>query len=68
MLMKSALKHTKHATLLLHQRTEVAEDLVQFVDATLDLPNLRLALLDHALLERKLLWGQLVLENLCLAL
>ena len=59
---------TKHAALLLHERAEVAEDLVQLMDAALDLADLRLALLDHRLLEGELLRRELVLEDLRLPL
>ena len=38
---------TEHAALLLHERAEVAEDLVQFMYACLDFPDLFLALLDE---------------------
>ena len=50
------------------RRTEVAEDLVELVNAGFDLPNLRLALLDERLLVRKLMWGELRLEDLRLTL
>ena len=38
---------TEHAALLLHERAEVAEDLVQFMYACLNLPDLLLTLLDE---------------------
>ena len=38
---------TEHAALLLHERAEVAEDLVQFMYARLNLSDLLLALLDE---------------------
>ena len=59
---------TKHATLLLDESTEVAEDLVEFVNAAFDLPDLGFTLLDKGLLERELLGRQLGLEDLRLTL
>ena len=50
---RSAL--TEHTTLLLDKRTEVTEDLMEFVNTSLDLPNFRFPFLDHGLLESKLL-------------
>jgi hypothetical protein len=50
------------------QRPEVLEDLRKLVDAGLDFADLLLALLDEGLLVRELVWGQLLLENLRLAL
>ena len=59
---------TKHAALFLHQRAEVAEDLVKLVNAALNLPNFSLPLLNHRLLEREFLRRKLGLQNLGLTL
>jgi hypothetical protein len=42
---------TDHAALLLHNRAQIAEDLVELMDAALDLADLGLALGDERLLE-----------------
>lgn len=49
-------KRTDHATLLLHERAEVAEDLMELVNSSLNLADLGLPFLDHGLLEDELLW------------
>ena len=54
--------------MLLDKRAEVAEYLVEFMNPSLDLLNLRLALLYEGLLKREFLRGQLCLEDLRLTL
>ena len=61
-------RRTEYATLFLHKRAEVTEDLRELMNAGLDFADLFLALLDKTLLEGKLFWGELVLKHLRLAL
>ena len=54
--------------MLLDERAEVAEYLVEFMNPSLDLLNLSLALLYEGLLKREFLRRQLCLEDLRLTL
>lgn len=59
---------TKHATLLVYKRAEVAENLGELVYASLDLSNLGFALLDEGFLVSEFMWRQLGLHGLGLQL
>ena len=61
-------RRTEHAALLLDQGADVAEDLRELVDASLNLADLLFALLNEGLLECELLGRELVLEDLRLPL
>ena len=57
---------TKHATVLVYKRAEVAKNLGELVYASLDFSNLDFALLNKGFLICKLMWRELGLH--CLGL
>jgi hypothetical protein len=59
---------TKHATLLVHKRSEVAENLGELVYAGLNLSYLGFALLDERFLVSEFVWRELGLHGLGLQL
>ena len=59
---------TKHATLLVYKRAEVAKNLGELVYASLDFSNLGFALMDEGFLVCKFMWRELGLHCLSLQL
>ena len=59
---------TDHAALLLDERANVAEYLVELMYTCLNLPNLGFPFLYQGLLKSELLWRQLRLQDLGLPL
>ena len=59
---------TEHATLFVYKRTEVAKNLGELMNASLDLSNLGFAFLYEGFLVRKFMRGELRLQGLGLQL